>query len=326
MDLYPLKFAPIYKEKVWGGRRLSIVYGRTLSPGALVGESWDIADHGGDVSLVAEGPWSGRSLRALVAEQPERILGRALVERRFGRFPILVKALDASENLSVQVHPPDGYATGHEKGEWGKTELWYVAAADEGAEMLCGIRDGVGREEFVLALAENRVPGCLRRIAVKAGDAILVPAGRVHAVCAGALVIEIEENSDVTYRLYDWGREGRAMHREKALEVVDFTDRGDPRVEKRWERGEGFRRAPLARCRYFSTGLYEIEEAMRSSCGGDRFRVLSVASGGGSLRHGGPGGETGFRGGDHLLLPAGLGDYTIEANRGGCVLLQTEVP
>jgi len=326
MDLYPLKFTPIYKEKVWGGRRLSLVYGRALPPGARVGESWEMADHGADVSLVAEGPWAGRSLRALIAEHPEGILGRALAARRLDRFPLLLKALDASGNLSVQVHPPDGYAAGHEKGEWGKTELWYVAVADEGAEMLCGLRDGVGRGELVQALAEDRVPGCLRRIGVKAGDVLLVPAGRIHAVCAGALVIEIEENSDVTYRLYDWGRDGRPMHREKALEVIDFEDRSDPLVEKRWECSDGFRRAPLARCRYFATDLVEVEGRMRSSCAGDRFGVLSVASGGGILRHGGPGGETGLRGGDHLLLPAGLGGYTIEANRGGCVLLQTEVP
>lgn len=326
MELYPLRFAPIYKEKVWGGRRLSRVYGRALPPDARIGESWEIADHGDDVSLVAEGPWAGRSLRALIAERPERVLGCVLSARRLDRFPLLVKALDASENLSVQVHPPDAYAAGHEMGEWGKTELWYMAAADEGAGMLCGLRDGVGRGELVRALAGNRVPECLRRIGVKTGDAILVPAGRVHAVCAGALVFEIEENSDVTYRLYDWGREGRAMHREKALEVISFSDHADPRVGKRWERGAGFRRAPLARCRYFATALYEIEGSMRSCCAGDRFRVLSVAAGGGSLRHGGPGGETGFRGGDHLLLPAGLGDYTIETDRGGCVLLQTEVP
>ncbi len=308
MDLYPLKFTPIYKEKVWGG------------------ESWEIADHGADVSLVAEGPLAGRSLRALIVEHPEGILGCAIAARRLDRFPLLLKALDASGNLSVQVHPPDGYAAGHEKGEWGKTELWYVAAADEGAEMLCGLRDGVGRGELVQALAEDRVPGCLRRIGVKAGDALLVPAGRIHAVCAGARVIEIEENSDVTYRLYDWGRDGRPMHREKAIEVIDFEDRSDPRIEKRWERGDGFRRAPLARCRYFATDLVEVEGRLRSACEGDRFRVLSVASGGGILRHGGPGGETGLRGGDHLLLPAGLGGYTIEAARGGCALLQTEVP
>ncbi|HQM53473.1 MAG TPA: class I mannose-6-phosphate isomerase, partial [bacterium] len=258
VPLYPLRFEPICKEKVWGGRRIEGVYGRPLAPGARVGESWEIADHGGDVSRVAEGPLAGRSLRELVAEDPERILGEALAARRFDRFPLLFKLLDASAHLSVQVHPPDGYAAGHERGEWGKTELWYVAAAERGAALLCGLRPGLGREELTRALAEGRVDGCLRRIAVKPGDALFVPAGMVHAVCAGVLLFEIEENSDVTYRLFDWGRAGRPLHLAKALEVVDFDLRLDPLVCARWEEGDGFRAAPLARCRHFAATVCEV--------------------------------------------------------------------
>ena len=326
MDPYPLRFAPIYKEKVWGGRRIASVYTRPLPPGARVGESWEIADHGEDVSRVSEGPLAGRSLRELVAEESGCILGHALAERHFDRFPLLFKLLDASGNLSIQVHPPDGYAAGHERGEWGKTELWYVASADEGAEVLCGLRAAVGREEFVRALAEARVDGCLRRIRVRTGDALIVPAGMVHAVCAGVLMIEIEENSDVTYRLFDWGRQGRPLHVEKALEVIDFGDRPDPLIRPRWEEGDGFRTTLLARCRYFVATASEVRGRMRARCAGERFRVLSVASGSGSLRHGGPGGVVALRGGDHLLLPAALGDYTVEAGAAGVVLLHTEVP
>lgn len=326
VPLYPLRFEPICKEKVWGGRRIEGVYGRPLAPGARVGESWEIADHGGDVSRVAEGPLAGRSLRELVAEDPGRILGGTLAARRFDRFPLLFKLLDASAHLSVQVHPPDGYAAGHERGEWGKTELWYVAAAERGAAVLCGLRPGVEREGFTRALAEGRVDGCLRRIAVRPGDALFVPAGMVHAVCAGVLLFEIEENSDVTYRLFDWGREGRPLHVDRALEVVDFGSRPDPLVRAHWEEGDGFRTASLARCRHFAAAVCEVRGRMPSSCAGERFRVLAVASGGGLLRHGGPGGTIALRGGDHLLLPAALGDYTVEAEGAGMVLLQTEVP
>lgn len=325
-DLYPLRFVPIYKEKVWGGRRLERVFGRALPAGARVGESWEIADHGADVSVVADGPWAGRGLDEIVRGDARRVLGSAFAAARLDRFPLLVKALDASKNLSIQVHPPDGYASVHEGGGPGKTELWYVADADEGAGVLCGLRDGVGREAVLRALEEERLPECLRLIPVKKGDAIFVPAGRIHAVCAGVLVIEIEENSDITYRLYDWGRKGRPMHRGKGLDVTDFADRSDPLLAKRWEEGDGFRTARLARCPYFSTAVHEVGARMRSCCAGDRFRILSVASGSGVIRHGGAGGETALRGGDHFLLPAGLGGYTIDADRGGCVLLQTEVP
>jgi mannose-6-phosphate isomerase len=328
MNLYPLKFTPIYKEKVWGGRRLSSVYGRVLPAARLIGESWDISDHGEDVSRVESGAWTGRSLRELVAEMPVEIVGNAIASRYPARFPLLVKLIDASSHLSVQVHPPDDYAAVYERGEWGKTELWYVLQADEGAELVCGFRRAVTRESFARALSDGTLLDLLRPLKARAGDAVFVPAGRIHSIGAGNLVLEIEENSDVTYRLYDWERGGgaRPLHGEKAMGVIDFEDCGDPRIAAAWEERDGFRRACLVTCRHFRTVRVEVSGVWDSRRTGDRFSIISIVGGGGVLEYGDGGSRVELRGGESLLLPAALGSYRVRAGRGGCNLLETEVP
>jgi mannose-6-phosphate isomerase len=331
MKLYPLKFTPIYKEKIWGGHRLRSVYGRALPAGSRIGESWEIADHGDDVSMVESGAWAGRSLREVIAEKPLEILGGALAARRPGRFPLLVKLIDASAYLSVQVHPPDDYAAEHERGEWGKTELWYVVRADEGAELICGFREAIGKELFARALEERALLGVLRRLTARAGDAVFVPAGRIHGIGAGNLILEVEENSDITYRLYDWDRagtkgRGRPLHREKGLEVIDFEDHADPRITKAWDSGEGFRRAHLVSCRHFRTVQIEISGRWGSTRAGDRFSIISIVGGSGILEYGDSGERLEARGGDTIMLPAGLGSYRVRAGAHGCNLLETEVP
>lgn len=328
MHLYPLKFTPIYKEKVWGGRRLESVYGRLLPAGALIGESWEISDHGDDVSRVEGGALDGRSLRELVAGMPKEILGNAIASRGPAGFPLMVKLIDASESLSVQVHPTDDYAAAHENGERGKTELWCVLRAGEGAELICGLRRAVTGESLAGAIEKGTLLDLLRSFKVREGDAVFVPARRIHGVGAGNLILEIGENSDVTYRLYDWGRAGgaRPLHREKAMEAVDFEDCGEPRVAAGWEEGDGFRRARLADCRHFRTVRFEISGAWDSIRTGERFGIISVVRGGGVLEYGGAGGRMGLREGDTLLLPAALGRYRVRAGADGCNLLETEVP
>ena len=327
-DLYPLKFAPIYKEKVWGGRRLESVYGRVLPSGGRIGESWEISDHGEDVSRVESGALAGRSLRELVAEMSIDIVGSAVASRSPGRFPLLVKLIDASARLSVQVHPPDDYAAAHERGECGKTELWYVMRADEGSELICGFRTAVTRESFARALEEGTLLDLLRPFKARGGNAVFVPAGRVHSIGAGNLILEIEENSDVTYRLYDWDRAGdaRPLHREKAIGAIDFGDRGDPRIAAAWEEGKGFRRACLVTCRHFRTVRIDISGVFDSKRAGDRFSIISVVRGSGALEYGDAGGRMELRGGETLLLPAALGNYRVRAGTIGCNLLETEVP
>jgi mannose-6-phosphate isomerase len=331
MKLYPLTFKPIYKEKIWGGQRLSTILGRNLPPGRRIGESWEIADHRDDVSCVSEGPLSGVTLRELMREKPKDLLGAALADRDFARFPLLVKLIDASDRLSVQVHPADEYAHAHEKGEEGKTEMWYVVHCDAGAELVCGLKEGVNREDFEDALHRGVLGECLRSIRVEKGDVFFIPAGRTHAIGAGNLILEIQENSDVTYRVYDWNRLGsdgkpRQLHIGKAMQVIDFDDRVDARVSKRWVERDGYRRAPLVTCRHFSTEQIKVESEWNAACSGDRFRIISVVEGGGKFYYENGQNYLNLSGGENVLLPASLGAYRLAVTDRPCILLQTEVP
>ncbi len=331
MKLYPFRFEPIYKEKIWGGQRLRNVYGRDIPADRGIGESWEIADHGEDVGRVSGGDLNGVSLRDLMLKWPEEILGKAIASRHFSRFPLLVKLIDASDRLSVQVHPTDEYASKNECGECGKTEMWYVAHADKGAELICGLKADVSRGSFERSLNQGELERCLNSIPVKNGDVVFIPAGRIHAIGAGNLILEIQENSDVTYRVYDWNRLGndgkpRPLHIEKAIEVIDFEDRPDALVAREWKDGDGFRRAHLVKCRYFDTEQIDISGAWGAACDGQRFQVISIVDGRGKLYYDGGRECVDVRAGDNILLPASLGEYELVASDGGCAVLKTEVP
>lgn len=222
---YPLTLQPILKERVWGGQRLAALYGKPVPPQARVGESWEITDRPEGVSVVAEGPLAGRNLHELLRDYPREIMGRAAAPG--GRFPLLVKLLDAREKLSLQVHPPAALA-GALGGE-PKTEMWYVAEADPGAAIYVGLRRGVTREEFTRRIGDGSVAECFHRVAIQAGDTMFLPSGRVHAIGGGCVIFEIQQNSDTTYRVFDWNRVGldgqpRELHVEASLRCVDFAD------------------------------------------------------------------------------------------------------
>lgn len=223
MTMYPLRFDPIYKEKLWGGRRLADLPGRELPPGRI-GESWDIASHQHGTSAVARGPLKGMRLDELYQRDPAALVGSRHAAE-FDRFPLLVKLIDAGDDLSVQVHPDDCYAELHEAGDQGKSELWYVLAAEPGARIIYGLEPDTTKDSVRRALAEGRLEECLREVPVLPGEMYEVPAGLVHALGRGVLVAEIQQNSDTTYRLYDWGRldaqgQSRELHITKALDVM----------------------------------------------------------------------------------------------------------
>jgi mannose-6-phosphate isomerase len=243
--IYPLTFQPALRDYLWGGRRLETLYGRALPPG-VIAESWEISGHPTAPTRADAGVWTGQPLPVILAELGERLVGSAAAwALQRARFPLLVKLLDAQQDLSVQVHPGDAYALAHEAGELGKTEMWYVLHAEPGAGVILGVKPGVTREVFAGALqianrksqvANRKSPNAverplaelLRRVPVQAGQAIAIPAGTVHALLAGTVVTEIQQNSDATYRIYDWGRVGtdgkpRELHVEKALDVIDFA-------------------------------------------------------------------------------------------------------
>jgi mannose-6-phosphate isomerase len=223
--LYPLTFEPIFKERVWGGRRLEELYQKRLPSGVPIGESWEISDRPGDVSVVANGPLAGKDLHWLVEHHREKLLGKAKLHS--GRFPLLIKILDAEEKLSLQVHPPAGKAA--ELGGEPKTEMWYIAEAKPAAELYVGLKRGVTREEFERKMKKSTVADCFHQVRVKAGDAMFLPSGRVHAIGSGLLIFEIQQNSDTTYRVFDWNRVGldgnpRALHQQESLASIDFDD------------------------------------------------------------------------------------------------------
>jgi mannose-6-phosphate isomerase len=224
--LYPLIFQPVFKERVWGGRELERLYGKKLPDGAVIGESWEISDRPGDASVIANGPLAGQDLRWLMTHHAPEILGGAKPAAD-GRFPLLCKILDARDKLSLQVHPPAGKAA--ELGGEPKTEMWYIADAAPDASLYVGLKHGVTRAEFEKKISDGSVADCFHRLPVSAGDTMFLPSGRVHAIGDGLVIFEIQQNSDTTYRVFDWNRVGldgqpRDLHVAQSLASIDFND------------------------------------------------------------------------------------------------------
>ena len=221
----PLVFEPLFMERIWGGRRLEDLFGKRLPPGKTIGESWEIVDRPEAQSVVRQGPRRGQTLHELWVEERAAIFGTDVPNSR--RFPLLAKLLDTRERLSLQVHPSAQIAASF--GGEAKSELWYFAAADDGAEIFAGLRAGVQPAQFEQAIDDGSVAELVPRLPVKSGDSFFVPGGRLHAIGGGNLVVEIQENSDTTYRVFDWGRtddqgQPRALHRAESMRAIDFQD------------------------------------------------------------------------------------------------------
>ncbi len=223
-SVLPLK--PYFREMIWGGRRLRDQYDKSLPRGRNFGESWEVSAYPGMESVVAAGPLSGRSLRGLVETHGRELLGASAFDRYNGEFPLLVKLLDAHQDLSIQVHPDDGYARMKHLGKFGKMEAWYVLQSDSG-RIACGLKPGVDKSAFVDAINDNRVSDAVEFFDARPGDVVFIPPGTVHALCAGVIVYEVQQSSDITFRIYDYNRPGadgkpRELHIESALDVIAF--------------------------------------------------------------------------------------------------------
>ncbi len=223
--MQPLRFEPVLKRIRWGGKRLGTVLGKRLGPGSDYAESWEIVDHGSDQSIVLDGPFAGWSLQQLIRDQ-----NRALLGRHAGRqqFPLLVKFLDAQESLSVQVHPNDELARQFDPTENGKTEAWVIVDAAPDSRLYVGLHPGVSASDLRAAIASDSVESLMHQVPVQAGDCVFVPAGTVHAIGAGILLAEIQQSSDLTFRVYDWSRVGadgkpRELHIDEAMRCIDFA-------------------------------------------------------------------------------------------------------
>ncbi len=320
MVLPPLIFRPIFKERVWGGYRLAEVFRKSLPPGAVIGESWEITDRPEGVSVVAEGPLAGRDLRWLMTHHGRELLGREVAPGE--RFPWLIKLLDASEDLSLQVHPPAAKASSL-NGE-PKTEMWYFADTRPGARIYVGLRPGVSREEFVQRIAAGTVAQCVHVHETKPGDVMFVPSGRVHALGGGNLVVEIQQNSDTTYRVFDWNRVGldgqpRELHVEPSLASIDFHDFEPPLVSALPDPSTGGTQRRLV-----DHELFRIDElvcspgAVPDERSGGRPAVLGVVRGALTVR--GAGQTVAVPAGGFVLLPATLPPALIQAQESSVLL------
>ena len=288
----PLTFSPCLKDYMWGGHSLARLTGRT-PPGGAVAESWEISGHPAGPSIVDRGPLRGLGLPEVAARYGEELVGRrARGSAARGGFPLLVKLLDANHALSVQDHPDDDYAAVHDLGESGKTEMWYVLEAAAGARIVHGLEPGTDRAALRRAIAAGRVRDCLRRVPVAPGDAVMVPAGTVHGILSGIVLVEIQQSADTTYRIYDWDRVGpdghpRQLHVERALEVIDFARPGPGIVASRVaEAGGGVRREVVAECDRFVVERVILREgaAFETILDGETFEAWGVVSGRVSFR------------------------------------------
>ena len=321
MSFYPLLFEPVLKDYIWGGRNLESRLGRELPADTVIAESWEIAAHKDGTATVANGPHAGKLLTDLLAEQGLELIGRRskwALERNL--FPLLIKLLDANRNLSVQVHPNDAYALENEGNELGKTEMWVVLHAEPEAKVILGVADGTTPERFRQAIEEGRLEPFLNRIPVKAGDHINVPAGSLHAIMGGLLIAEIQQNSNTTYRVYDWNRVGhdgqpRPLHVEKALDVTNF-DQVEPKksASSVVADDDGVKRELLNRTDYFTVErvTFEAASSFAGECDGETFEIWGVIDGKGAVSAGGH--CVDLNGVQFTLLPAAVGPFTITAD------------
>ena len=306
----PISFKPLYMTRVWGGRSLESIYQRELPDDQPYGESWEISDRLNEQSVVASGAFAGKSLHELWQNHREEIFGESLTG---DRFPLLIKILDARDDLSVQVHPPQKVAD--ELGGDPKTEMWYIADCDPGANLYIGLKKGTTRESFEKSIGDGTVKDQIHAVQPKPGDSIFIPSGRLHAIGAGFLIYEIQQNSDTTYRVFDWNRMGldgkpRDLHLEESLASIDFDD-----IEPGMDEPDG---DTLAACEYFVVEGLNLQAGNQVVTRGDRFSIITVVSGEVTF-----GADQVFRTGDFFILPRNGGPLTAWSE---ARVLQTWIP
>jgi len=308
-----IRFAPIYQKRVWGGRSLESRYGRELPDAdSPFGESWEISAREEADSVAVNGPFAGKTLTELWGDPETRATIFGADAPAENRFPLLCKILDARDKLSIQVHPPASIAA--ELGGEPKTEVWYIAHADPGAELYVGVKRGVDVDSFRIALETGEAESSVHAIPVAAGDHIFIPSGRLHAIGAGMVIYEIQQNSDTTYRVYDWNRVGmngepRDLHIEESLKCIDFDD-----VEPTMDSADG---SLLCECEHFRLERHAIASGGNLQPATDgRFAIVTITKGE-------MGADTTFKEGDFFIVPAGSDASTLVAADDSEVLLTT---
>ncbi|MDR2825079.1 MAG: class I mannose-6-phosphate isomerase [Prevotellaceae bacterium] len=255
--LYPLKFSPILKEKIWGGNKLGEIY--RCKDAQYIGESWVLSGYAGDESVVTNGELAGQTLIQLIDTYKDTLLGKAVYEKFGKNFPLLFKLIDANDKLSIQVHPNDATAFQRHKS-FGKTEMWYIIDAEQNSELIIGFNKDVTPTEYATALANGTLETLLQRVKVHAGDVFFIPAGLIHAIGKGILLAEIQQSSDITYRIYDYQRKDangneRELHKEQAIDVINYKKTENAKVLYQNKINEF---ETLVNCKYFTTSVMEF--------------------------------------------------------------------
>ncbi|WP_278036274.1 type I phosphomannose isomerase catalytic subunit [Flavobacterium nitratireducens] len=307
-SIYPLQFEPILKERIWGGEKLKTVLGKPIQS-STVGESWELSTVEGDVSVVANGELKGTSLMILIDESPNEILGTAVYARFGKQFPLLFKYLDAREDLSIQVHPNDALAK-ERHNSFGKTEMWYIMQADEDARIIVGFKEKSNAEEYVANLKNKTLLSILDDVKVKSGDVFFLETGTVHAIGAGLVVAEIQQTSDITYRIYDFDRvdaqgNGRELHIDLALDAINY-DKVD--TYKNYSK-EPNKSNTVVDCPYFTTNLIPLDGEVKVNKNGETFTVYMCVEGSFELDYNGM--KYSYKKGDTVLIPAEIKAFVL---------------
>jgi mannose-6-phosphate isomerase len=304
---YPFHLRALEKEMVWGGRKLERIVGKSLTPKLMIGETWEAWDG----CVIENGAHQGQKLQDVIVQDPVGLIGST-----DSRFPLLFKFIDAQNDLSVQVHPDDAQAQSMEHYPFGKTEAWYILDAEPDAKLILGFNRSVTREDILQALSDKTLVNLMTFVPVKRGDVIFVPAGTVHAICKGIVVAEIQENSDITYRFYDWERQikGRELHIEQSLRVFSSEPVPQPHVPSLMLPHPTFDEHFLVACKYFLLTMFDVRGRVDELNTNGKFHIVSVIEGEAEIRYS-KASSTIVKQGQTFLLPAHMGEYAIESNR-----------
>lgn len=308
MNFYPLKFTPIFKERIWGGTKLKDFLNKSFD-GNQIGESWELSTVAHDISVVSNGEFAGLNLNELIENYPIEILGTKSIEKFGLEFPLLFKFLDAKEDLSIQVHPNDELAK-QRHNSFGKTEMWYVIQADKNARLVVGFKNKTNKNDYLKHLKNKTLVNILNETPVKKGDAFFLETGTVHAIGAGVLIAEIQQTSDITYRLYDWDRvdangKGRELHNDLAVEAINYEET-NTKVHYRNKTNESVN---LVECPFFTTNILEVSGNYNWKKKKEVFTVLMCTEGSFVLVTSNSKSE--FKKGDTVLIPAILEEFQI---------------
>jgi mannose-6-phosphate isomerase len=311
-ELYPIKFEPVLKEKIWGGNLLAKNYGKKADPLKLIGESWELSPIQGSLSVISNGFLAGNNIEEIIEVYMGDITGEAVFEKFGIEFPLLIKLIEARQDLSIQVHPGDKIAK-ERHNAYGKTEMWYILESEPSSKIYTGFKQQINRDLFEKALSEKSIPELLNIESAEPGDTFFTPAGRIHAIGAGIVLAEIQQTSDITYRIYDWERKdaegkSRNLHIDLALDVIDYKASGAVRIRKELNPDKTDN---LVSCQYFHTNILEFRSLIRKDYNIIDSFIIYICISGEFIIHWDKGAEI-VTSGETVLLPAMITDVVLE--------------